>query len=391
MRRSLLLSLLLFLCAVPFVRAAMPGPGMPVPAPVVEVGEVLAVQDTRSRRYTGRVVSPATVSLVPRVAGEILEVGFRDGDTVQAGQMLYRIDPVRYEAAVKNARGKVVQYKAEHAYARADLARNRSLFKKQAVSRDVLESAERTEQVAYGELLAAEADLVTAQDDLRNTRIVAPMAGRIGVTAFTAGNYVTTSSGTLVTLVRTDPVRVRFGLSVRDMQAVFGSEEELRSLGRVRVRLADGTDYGTEGRVTIVDNTAEGRTDTIQVYAELANPQSRLVPESTVVVTLYRQTDSLVPESTVVVTLYRQTDSLVPAVPPSAVQHDAQGAFVYVVQEDDRVSLHRVTLGNLVGESQTVRSGLTVHERVVTDGTHKVADGMKVDYARKGADAGVQD
>lgn len=330
MRRSLLLSLLLFLCAVPFVRAAMPGPGMPVPAPVVEVGEVLAVQDTQSRRYTGRVVSPATVSLVPRVAGEILEVGFRDGDTVQAGQMLYR--------------------------------------------RDVLESAERTEQVAYGELLAAEADLVTAQDDLRNTRIVAPMAGRIGVTAFTAGNYVTTSSGTLVTLVRTDPVRVRFGLSVRDMQAVFGSEEELRSLGRVRVRLADGTDYGTEGRVTIVDNTAEGRTDTILVYAELANPQSRLVPESTVVVTLYRQ-----------------TDSLVPAVPPSAVQHDAQGAFVYVVQEDDRVSLRRVTLGNLVGESQTVRSGLTAHERVVTDGTHKVADGMKVDYARKGADAGVQD
>lgn len=169
-------------------------------------------------------------------------------------------------------------------------------------------------------------------------------------------------------------MRVRFGLSVRDMQAVFGSEGELRSLGRVRVRLADGTDYGTEGRVTIVDNTAEGRTDTIQVYAELANPQSRLVPESTVVVTLYRQ-----------------TDSLVPAVPPSAVQHDAQGAFVYVVQEDDRVSLRRVTLGNLVGESQTVRSGLTAHERVVTDGTHKVADGMKVDYARKGADAGVRD
>ena len=375
MKRSVLLSLLLLLCAVPLVRAAMPGPGMPPPAPVVEVGEVLAVQDTQSRRYTGRVVSPATVSLVPRVAGEILEVGFRDGDTVQAGQMLYRIDPVRYEAAVKNARGKVVQYKAEHAYARADLARNRSLFKKQAVSRDVLESAERTEQVAYGELLlAAEADLVTAQDDLRNTRIVAPMAGRIGVTAFTAGNYVTTSSGTLVTLVRADPVRVRFGLSVRDMQAVFGSEEELRSLGRVRVRLADGTEYGTEGRVTIVDNTAEGRTDTVLVYAELANPQSRLVPESTVVVTLYRQ-----------------TDSVMPAVPPSAVQHDAQGAFVYVVQEDDRVSLRRVTLGNLVGESQAVRSGLNVHERVVTDGTHKVVDGMKVDYARKGADAGVQD
>ena len=60
-------------------------------------------------------------------------------------------------------------------------------------------------------------------------------------------------------------------------------------------------------------------------------------------------------------------------------------------RKDDRVSLRRVSLGNLVGESQTVRSGLAVHERVVTDGTHKVVDGMKVDYARKGADAGVQD
>ena len=109
MKRSVLLSLLLLLCAVPLVRAAMPGPGMPPPAPVVEVGEVLAVQDTQSRRYTGRVVSPATVSLVPRVAGEILEVGFRDGDTVQAGQMLYRIDPGSAATALEQAQVAVQQ------------------------------------------------------------------------------------------------------------------------------------------------------------------------------------------------------------------------------------------------------------------------------------------
>lgn len=344
---------------------AVPPDPMTVQAPVVAVDRVFGVRDTQERRYTGRLVAPATISLVPRVSGEILEVGFRDGDHVRAGQILYRIDAVRYEAAVKNAEGKVLQYAAEHTYARADLARNRSLFRKKAVSQDALDSAERAEKVARGELLAAQADLETARDDLRNTRIIAPISGRMGVTAQVAGNYVTSASGTLATLVQTDPIRVRFAVGMRDLLSVFGSEKELMRRGRVRIILADQTPYAQEGHVTIVDNAAESRTDTVLAYAELPNADGRLLPNSTVVVTLWRTADD---------------DETTPAVPPSAVMHDAEGAFVYVVGEDQLARKRRVTLGNVTEEAQTILKGLALDELIITDGTHKVHDGMPVEY-----------
>lgn len=331
--------------------------------PVVEISEVFAVTDVETRRYTGRVTSISSVTLVPRVSGEILEIGFHDGDQIKTGQMLYRIDPVQYEAAVKSAEASVVQYRAEHKYAKADLSRNRTLFKRTAISQDVLENAERAEKVAYGQLLAAEAELVRANDDLRNTEITAPISGRIGVTAFTVGNYITPSSGTLATLIQNDPVRVRFALSTRDMLFRFGSEEKLKKYGKVRVRLSDNTEYEGEGKISIVDNAANGRTDTIQVYAEFANSEGRLVVGSTVTVTLSRELEG----------------KIIPAVPPSAIQHDAEGAFVYTVTDDAHVQKRRIELGNLIGHAQTVISGISLHERVVSDGMHKIADGILVE------------
>ena len=343
--------------------SAAGGPGGPALRPVVAAGNVFSVRDRISLRYTGRVVSPASVNLIARVSGEILSVDFHEGGDVQAGQTLYRLDPVRYEAAVKSAEGKVMQCKAEYAYAKADLARNRVLFGRASVSRDVLESAERTEKVRHGELLAAEADLVTAMDDLHHTRITAPAAGRIGVTSFTAGNYVSASSGTLATLLQTDPVRVRFALSTRDMLAVYGSVQGLRDTGRVRLRLADGTDLAEEGSVIIVDNMAGSKTDTLQVYAEFANPQGRLIPGGTVVVTLFRDREN----------------TMVPAVAPTAVLHDPEGAFVYVLKSDQSIEKRRVVLGDMAGEAQKILSGVSPGERIVTDGTQKVTDGVQVE------------
>lgn len=340
--------------------------------PVVEISEVFAVTDVETRRYTGRVTSISSVALVPRVSGELLEVGFHDGDQIKAGQMLYRIDPVQYKAAVKSAEATVIQCRAEHKYARGDLSRNRTLFKRTAVSRDVLENAERAEKVAYGKLMAAEAELVRANDDLRNTEITAPISGRIGVTAFTVGNYITPSSGTLAMLIQTDPVRVRFALSTRDMFSRFGAEEALKKYGKVRVRLPDNTEYEEEGKISLVDNAANGRTDTIQVYTEFANSEGKLVVGSTVTVTLSREWGG----------------KTLPAVPPSAIQHDAEGAFVYTVTDDSHVQKRRIELGNLTGHAQTVISGISLHERVVSDGMHKITDGSLVECVE--ADASKQ-
>lgn len=343
------------------------GPGTPSQLPVVTACEVFSIPDQTSFHYTGRVVSPATVNLVARVSGEILAVDFHEGEQVQAGQVLYRLDPVRYAAAVKNAEGKLMQCQAEYTYARADLNRNRILFKRNAVSQDVLESSERTEKVRHGELLASEAELVTARDDLRNTKITAPFTGRIGLTAFTAGNYVGNSSGTLTTLIQTNPIRVRFALSTKDMLTIYGSAQGLRDSGRVRIRLADGTDISEEGHIIIVDNMAGSKTDTIQVFAEFSNSKDRLVAGSTVVATLVKE----------------KKNACVPAVLPTAIMHDADGAFVFVLCADSHVQKRRVTLGDMEGEAQKILSGLQAGERVVKDGKQKLSDGVQVECLTK--------
>ncbi len=111
-----------------------------IPKPVVEVGSAVLTQDTESRRYTGQVVSISEVRIVPRVSGEILEVGFADGSVVEAGQMLYRLDPIQYEAAVKSAEAKIAECKAKLEYADHNYNRNLTLYEKQATSRDLLEN-----------------------------------------------------------------------------------------------------------------------------------------------------------------------------------------------------------------------------------------------------------
>ena len=126
-------------------------------------------------------------------------MGFRDGGTVTAGQVLFRIDPVQYEAAVKSAEADIVRHRAGLRYAASDLARCRTLFRQNAVSRDALEKAERDERTARGQLMSAEAELMRARDSPEKTVIRAPVSGRAGIAAFTAGNYVSTASGTLAT------------------------------------------------------------------------------------------------------------------------------------------------------------------------------------------------
>ena len=114
-----------------------------IPKPVVEVGSAVLTQDTESRRYTGQVVSISEVRIVPRVSGEILEVGFADGSVVEAGQMLYRLDPIQYEAAVKSAEAKIAECKAKLEYADHNYNRNLTLYEKQATSRDLLENTKK--------------------------------------------------------------------------------------------------------------------------------------------------------------------------------------------------------------------------------------------------------
>ena len=327
----------------------------------VGVAAVEEVSNVQSRRYTGQVVAQAEVNVVPRVSGEILKLGFKDGDYVKKGQLLYTIEKTQYEAAVKQAEANIAESKARLEYAESSFDRNQMLYEVNAASKDTMESTKSAVDALKAGLAAAEAGLVTAQDNLKYTDITAAIDGLVGVTKFTEGNYITPSSGPLITIIQMQPIRVRFSISMADFLSGYGSLTALKQNGQVSLKLADGSEYASNGTIEFLNNEANVKTDAVQVYASFPNTDMKLIPGSTVTVTLSKK-----------------SGDKMPAVPPSAVMHDAQTSFVYVVGEGNKIERRVIELGDMTKTHQMVKSGLKAGEKVVYQGTHKVMPGDEI-------------
>ena len=326
------------------------------------VAEVTEIADFKTRTYPGRVVPIAQVNVVPQVSGEILEVGFENGSAIKEGQMLYRLDPVKYEAAVKNAEAKVAECKANLSYAELSYTRHKKLLESRAVSLDAVDNALSQRDSSRAAYAAAQAELISARDNLKHCSITAPIDAKAGSTAFTKGNYVTTSSGTLVTLVQYRPIRVRFSISNREYLEMFGgTTKSLREDGVVQLALADGREYTEPGEIEYTENASDERTDTMQVYACFQN-----------------EAFNLKPGGTVTVTLTTKKGVMRPAIPPTAILQDVQGPYVWVLDDQNRASRRSVARGDVSGDWLFVEKGLKKGERIVRDGAHKVRKGMTV-------------
>lgn len=337
------------------------------PAPHVAVAKVTEAEQVETRRYTGHVISAASVDLVARVAGEITEVGFQEGDFVQQGQVLYTLDPVRYEAEVRNVQARIEENRARLAYAEKSFNRSSELYTQKAASKDIMDNSESEYHAVRATLLAAEAQLVTAMDDLENARIVAPISGKIGLTNYTRGNYISLSSGSLATIIQTDPLRVGFSISSKEFLDMFRTEAELKKQAVISLRLANGTVYEHSGKVEFIDNKANHSTDTVQIYARFDNPEGVLLPDSTVTILLSSD-----------------KGERLPAVTPSAVMHDSKAAYVYVVDGQNKVERRDVVLGPISGRMQLIKSGIAAGETVIVDGMHKATSGTMVEKIFRG-------
>ena len=326
------------------------------------IGEVQEVPEFLVRTYPGRVVSVAQVNVIPQVSGEIIDVGFENGATVKKGDLLYALDHTKYEAAVKNAEAKVTSCKVELSYAESSYARHKKLVATRAVSLDAVDNALSARDGASAKLLAAEADLIVAKDNLRHCRITAPISGQIGTTLFTEGNYVTPNSGILVSLVQTSPLRVSFSISNRDYLTMFNSSlENLEKHALVTLNLSDGRPYAEKGQIEYVENVADERSDTVRVYVKFKNAKGLLKIGSSVSVTLSSN-----------------TGVLMPAIPPTSLLQDIQGPYVWVIDDAGIASRRTIARGNLLGDWLIVEKGLKPGERIVIQGPHKVRKGMKV-------------
>ncbi len=337
------------------------------PPPGVLVATVARRQVSETIEYVGQTVAVNDVSLRAQVSGYLLERRFDEGQDVAQGAELFIIDPSLYEAGVAAAEGAVAQAEAAVARADKDVKRYQALIKKQSVSQQQLDDAESELLQGSANLKTAEAQLQKAQIDLSHTMIKAPISGRIGRAAASAGDLVSPQTGELARLVELDPIYANFSVSERDVVAAkrrFQAGDAEVDLDKIEVtlRLPDGSPYEHVGRLDFIDNVVDRKTGTIVLRARFDNPRKLLVPGLYVSTMLGRE---------------ETTDKLV--IPQSAVQEDQAGVFVMVVTPDSKVELRRIATGQAYAGELVVDSGLEPDEQVIVEGIQKVRPGLLVD------------
>lgn len=311
------------------------------------------------------------VSLLPQVTGTIEKVLFEEGSLVKAGDILFEIDPEKYQAAYDLAKARLDSAHANFVKAERDYNRQVKLSNEKFASKATFDSSESAYLQAKAAVEEAKANLDLATIDLRNTKVPSPISGKIGKALATKGNYVVASNAVLAKIVQVNPVRVSFSLTDKEYTMLQKKGYEKADLS-ARIALPDG-EYVNEKIVGIfTDNAVNTNTATISVYADVANDFDRLIPGS------YVQS---------AITDNKPLYSVV--VPQTAIGYDKDGAYIYVAKIDNEKSkendVHgaaeqrRVVLGNVInGSEQVVLSGLKEGEMVIVQGIVKIRDGSQI-------------
>jgi len=338
------------------------------PAPEVGVLNVATQRLSVDQTLSGRTVAHMTSDVRPQVGGILRRRLFTEGQTVEAGQVLYEIDPAPYQAALDAARGDLAQAEATVLSAKPRAERYESLVALDAVSRQDGDDAIATLRQGEAAVLAARAALQSARINLDYTRIVAPIAGRIGTSSYTPGALVSAGQAdVLATIQQLDPIYVdvtqssaqllqlRRRLDAGQLQAVDGKAE-------VRVVLEDGSIHPHAGTLEVVDARVEETTGAVRLRAVVPNPEQMLLPG------MYVRAE-----------LAMAVDEQAILVPQQAVTRDARGqARALVVDADGKVEQRQLRIGDAIGNRWVVSEGLGAGDRLIVDGGARVRPGMDV-------------
>ncbi len=341
--------------------------GGPPPAVPVRVGEVKRLAVPLDVAAIGHVEAYSTVSVKPRVGGEITQVAFREGDDVAAGALLFVIDPRPFEAAIAEAKANLARDRARLTEAEQTLKRYQDLIKKEYITQEQFDQAQANDEALRATTQADEAAIETARLNLDYCRITAPVAGRTGSLLVHAGNIVKANDDrALVVINQVEPVRVSFAVPEKDFDEV-----KRRSAGaRLQVVASPSGGKPETGELTFLDNAVDATTGTIMLKASFPNRDRALWPGQFVSVSLTLKVDE---DATVA--------------PIDAIQAGQSGSYVYVVKPDSTVELRPVVVRRNRGAWALITSGLAPGERVVTDGQLRLAPGAKVTEKTEAAPA----
>jgi membrane fusion protein, multidrug efflux system len=315
----------------------------------------------------GTVQAFQAVTVKSMVDGPLIDVAFKEGQTVHVGDVLARIDPRVYQAALDNAVAKKALDEATLANARLDLARYQKLVATNYATQQQTDTAKAT--VAQTEALVRQdqAQIDTAQTQLSYTTITSPLDGTVGMRLVDKGNIVHASdSSGLVMITQLQPISVVFTLPQQNLTEVAAAMTAAGASGPEVMAYMQGADTGRgkpldQGTLTVLDNQIDSTTGTIKLKATFPNKAGTLWPGGFVGIRLRVDT---VHDATVV--------------PQAAVQRGPRGNFVYVVDPDSTARRRNVTIGYEDEVGSVVSSGIEAGEHVVVDGASRLTDGAKV-------------
>lgn len=337
-------------------------------APSPHVGVVTIQPSPRPfiRELPGRIAPTQVAEVRARVAGIVVQRLFKQGAEVKAGDILYRIDPARFEVELSAAQAALAKAQAGLDQAAQQAKRVETLAKKLTASQVQYENAIATWRQAEADVAARKADVARAMLDIDYTSVRAPISGRIGRALVTEGALVGQGEAThLATIQQLNPVYADFTQSAGELQQLRrdfegGALEQIApDAAKVRLLFDDGTVYPHAGRLLFSDASVDPSTGQVTLRGEFPNPKSELLPGMYVRVQIEQGIDA---------------DSL--AVPQQAVRRsDTGGSEVYVVRADNRALLQPIRSGRVADDQWLVLEGLKPGDRVIVDGFQKFATG----------------
>jgi membrane fusion protein, multidrug efflux system len=335
------------------------------PPPDVLVADVAQRDVPVYQEVIGTISGFINATIRPQVTGYLLSKNYKEGDVVQAGQVLFEIDPREFQAALDQATGNLAKAQALLVKTQLDVARYTPLAKEGAVSQQELDNALQANQANQAAVDSARAAVEQAKLNLGWTKVTSLIQGVSGIAIAQVGNLVQPTTE-LTTVSQLDPIKVVFPISE---QAYLGfaqarakeKTQQSPRAGALELILADGSVFPHRGTVTVIGREVDPRTGTLTIEGQFPNPENILRPGG------YAKVRAVV-------------DNLPNAlvVPQAALQNFQGTSQVAVVAPDNKVEIRNVTTGPRSGTDWAILDGVKPGERVIVQGLQKVRDGMTV-------------
>ena len=308
--------------------------------------------------YPAAIKGVQDVEIRPKAQGFLTQINVKEGQTVSAGQVLFVIDNETYQAQVRQAQAAVNAAQQQCNTAKLTYENSKQLHEKKVIGDYELKTSQNTYESAQAQLAQAQAVLASAKEALSYCYVKSPAAGVVGTLPFKKGALVS-GSNVLTTVSNISSMEAYF--SVTEKEAMVISQQGLASLPSVKLQLADGSIYGSEGTITKMSGVIDAATGSVQLIASFANPEKLLKSGATGTIIIPRVSSNVI------------------IIPLSCVSEVQNKKFVYTLGKDNKVKYTEIQVDpHNDGNNYVVTGGLKAGDKYVTNGITKLNDGMEI-------------